>query len=182
MSAGSNTAPSKKRSGPSVSAPWCAPTASGEASAPSSFMLAPGIGTPGAGRLYTLQRQSDGRLTDLQVLYESNPGDGPDGFAMAQSGTVYLNFFLANQIAVIAPDGVERARIGVMTTGLNGSEIPFDAPASSAFDGDRLFVTNHSVNVRNPLSFAVLDVFAGEQGLPLFYPSIGGTSTEDDPC
>ena len=141
---------------------------------------APGFGTPGAGRIYTLERNAATKnLENLQVLYESNPGDGPDGFAVSASGKIFLNFFLANQIAVIdSATGAEITRIGAMTTGANGATdangipIPFDAPASSAFSGQRLFVTNHAVNTRNPNSFAIFDIFAGEAGLPLFRPVI----------
>jgi hypothetical protein len=51
--------------------------------------------------------------------------------------------------------------------------VPVDAPASAAFLGERLLVTNHSAIAGNPGSWAVLDVHAGEAGLPLLYPSTG---------
>ena len=142
----------------------------------------PGVGNPGAGRLYTLQRQADGSLGNLTLLFDGAPTEGPDGFAIGQSGRIYVASFLSNQVLVLSPQGEVVARVGTAGMGANGTEIPFDAPASVAFDGTRILVTNHAVVTRNPLSFAVLDVFVDEPGLPLFYPGLGGTNTEEGPC
>ena len=52
-------------------------------------------------------------------------------------------------------------------------EVPFDGPASAAFLGRRLLVTNQTSPVAgsgNPKHWAVLDVFAGERGLPRYLP------------
>ena len=141
----------------------------------------PGVGLPGAGRLYTLQRQPDGSLSDLTLLFDGAPGDAPDGFAIGQSGALYVASFVNNQVLVLNADGSVRDRIGVVVAGTNGTEIPFDSPANVAFDGQRILVTNHAVTTRNPLSFAVLDIFVAEAGLPLFMPTVGGTSMEDGP-
>ena len=51
---------------------------------------------------------------------------------------------------------------------------PFDAPASVAFLGDRVLVTNQSYPAGNPDHWAVFDVFAGEPGQPLFRPDLSG--------
>jgi hypothetical protein len=70
---------------------------------------------------------------------------------------------------VLSPGGEELAR-GPATPEENlALEVPLDGPASAAFVGRRLLVTNQSLG-GNPSSWAVLDVFAGERGLPLFYP------------
>ena len=47
-----------------------------------------------------------------------------------------------------------------------------DQPASAAFLGESVLVTNHALFSRNPDSYAVLDVFTGEPGLPLFRPDL----------
>ena len=52
-----------------------------------------------------------------------------------------------------------------------------DAPGSVAFFGRRALVTNHSALAGNPQSWAVLDLFAGERGLPL----IQAADTADPP-
>jgi hypothetical protein len=48
--------------------------------------------------------------------------------------------------------------------------VDLDNPASLAFDGRRLLVTNLSLFRRVEANFKVLDVFAGERGLPLPRP------------
>jgi hypothetical protein len=52
-------------------------------------------------------------------------------------------------------------------------DVPFDGPASMAFLGRRLLMTNQTdalVGSGNPEHWAVFDIFAGERGLPLFRP------------
>ena len=49
---------------------------------------------------------------------------------------------------------------------------PTSRPASAAFLGERVLVTNLALFSRNPDHYAVLDVFAAEPGLPLFRPVI----------
>jgi DNA-binding beta-propeller fold protein YncE len=122
-----------------------------------------------AGALYTLRIRSDGRPGPLTELWLSRPADGPDGFAIAQSGRIYVALAGANQIAVISPEGEELARAPATSEENSSLDVPLDGPASVAFLGRRLLVTNQSLS-GNPSSWAVLDVFAGERGLPLFYP------------
>ncbi len=87
----------------------------------------------------------------------------PDSLAFGASGTLYVTLAGASQIAVLDPDGVERHRI----TGPAGSAIPFDNPATMAFDDARqaLLVANHAI-FGDPAHFAVLRVFIGERGDP----------------
>ena len=75
---------------------------------------------------------------------------------------------------MVAPDGTLIARTPENEVENQMLEVPFDQPASAAFLGDRVLVTNHALFSRNPNSYAVLDVFADEPGLPLFRPVIPG--------
>ena len=97
---------------------------------------------------------------------------GPDGFALGRSGKVYLALAGASQIAVISPTGEELARVPASPLENTAEEIPVDAPGSVAFLGRRALVTNHSAIRGDPSSWAVLDLYVGERGLPLLYPRI----------
>jgi sugar lactone lactonase YvrE len=122
-----------------------------------------------AGALYSLRVKADGGPEALVELWISRPADGPDGFAIARSGTIYVALAGANQIVVLSPQGDELARAPATPVDNLALDVPLDGPASMAFLGRRLLVTNQSPS-GNPSSWAVLDVFAGEPGLPLFYP------------
>lgn len=51
--------------------------------------------------------------------------------------------------------------------------VAVDSPAGLAFDGTgSLLVANHAVFSANPAHFAVLDVYVGDRGAPLFLPVI----------
>ena len=110
------------------------------------------------------------RAGDLQLFWRSRTLDGPDGFAVARSGNVYLAIAGSSQIVVISAGGEELARVPSSPIENLLLEIPVDAPGSVAFLGRRVLVTNHSANAGNPSSWAVLDLYAGERGLPLFRP------------
>lgn len=124
------------------------------------------------GALYKLPIQPDGAAGELVPFWASQPADGPDGIAIARSGNVYVALAGASQIALISPQGTELARAPADPVENLGLEVPVDAPGSAAFLGRRLLVTNHSAILGNPSSWAILDVFAGEPGLPLHYPVI----------
>src|SRR5205085_812381 len=105
-----------------------------------------GVTTPGdptSGKLYKLPIQPDGKPGTLTKLWESGPREGPDGFALAASGNVYLALVGpgANQVVEIGPDGKELARFPDANAN-SQMEVPFDSPSSVQFDGDRLIVTN----------------------------------------
>src|SRR5207248_359756 len=95
-----------------------------------------GGGNPASGRILTTQigagtqgaSPGSGKPGPLKVFWESQPFDGPDGFALAQSGNVYVALLVSNQIGVIGPDGKERERFPSAPTagGANGSTVPFD--------------------------------------------------------
>jgi sugar lactone lactonase YvrE len=129
----------------------------------------PVTGDPTSGALYTLPVRADGRAGRLAQFWRSRPFDGPDGFALARSGNVYLALAGANQIALISRRGQEVARRPRDPAENALLPVPLDGPASAAFLGDRVLVTNQST-AGVPSSWAVLDVYAGEPGLPLFKP------------
>ena len=92
-------------------------------------------------------------------------------FAIAQSGAIYVALLVTNQIGVIGPDGTERERFPpTPLLGDNGSAIPFDNPSSVRFLGTRLMVANQSYIMGDTTHMAILDVEAGEPGLPEYVP------------
>ncbi len=129
-----------------------------------------GGGNPASGRILTTQIGADGKPGPVKVFWESNPFDGPDGFALAKSGNVYVALLVANAIGVIGPDGVEKERFPSSSGGANGSAVPFDSPSSVRFDGTRIMVANQSYFTGDPTHQAILDVETGEPGLPEFIP------------
>jgi hypothetical protein len=109
----------------------------------------------------------------MRLLWESGPADLPDGFTIARSGKLYVPLAgVANQIAVVAPDGTELERFPSSAgDGNNGSPVPFDTPSSARFLGTRLIVANQSFT-GNRDNQAVLDVETGELGLPELIPGL----------
>jgi sugar lactone lactonase YvrE len=132
----------------------------------------PTAGNSLTGRLYTVPVQADGRPGPLTEVWESRPLDAPDGLAIAQSGNVYVALAGANQVLKLSPQFAELARAPADPVANQEEEIPLDGPGSIVFLDDRLLVSNHSPIFGNPSSWAILDVYAGETGLPLHYPQI----------
>jgi streptogramin lyase len=128
--------------------------------------------SPTTGELYTLPIEPNGTPGRLRTIYESGSAEAPDGFALAKSGNVYLALVgpNVNKLAVIAPDGHEIARISHEASGPR--DVPFDEPASVWFDGRRLIVANDAFFSGDPSHFALFDVYAGEQGRPVFIPRL----------
>jgi sugar lactone lactonase YvrE len=127
----------------------------------------------GAGALFEIPLQGRrGRAGEPEALWTSRPFDGPDGFAIARSGRIYLALAGTSQIALLSPSGEEINRVPPNPVANQQEEIPVDSPASVAFLGRRALVTNHSALAGNPESWAILDVWAGERGLPLHKPVI----------
>ena len=128
-------------------------------------------GNPSSGRLFTIPIQPDGKPGEMKQLWESRPADGPDGFGIARSGAIYMSLLVANQLAVIEPDGTERERFPATPGGgANGSAVPFDAPSNVSFLGTRLMVANQAFVSGDRTHHAILDVEAGEEGLPELIP------------
>ncbi|HEY0632196.1 MAG TPA: SMP-30/gluconolactonase/LRE family protein, partial [Thermoleophilaceae bacterium] len=121
---------------------------------------------PTTGKLYKVTIGADGKPGALKQLWESGPREGPDGFALAASGNIYLALVGpgANQLVEIAPDGKEIARANGPT------DVPFDSPSSVEFDGTRMIVTNDAYFSGDQSHMVIFDVFAGEPGEPVFVP------------
>jgi SMP-30/Gluconolactonase/LRE-like region len=132
----------------------------------------PNAGNPFTGRLYTVPVQPDGSPGPLTQVWESLPLDAPDGLAIARSGNVYVALAGSNQIVLLSPEFAELARVPADPMANQEEEVPLDGPGSIVFLDDRLLVSNHSPIRGDPASWAILDVFAGEPGLPLHYPRI----------
>ena len=129
-------------------------------------------GNPSTGRLYKVAIQADGSPGPLQQIWESGPAEAPDGFALAQSGNVYMALVGpgTNQLVEISPTGQELGRFPADRSGANGTAVPFDEPSSVVFDGTRLIVTNLAYASGNTDHQVLFDVEAGEPGLPVFVP------------
>jgi sugar lactone lactonase YvrE len=127
--------------------------------------------------LYELRVRADGAPGKLEQRWAAAASDVPDGFALARSGDAYVALAgtTGNAVAVVSAKGEEIARTPASELENQQLEVPFDQPASVAFLGERALVTNHALFSRNPARFAVLDVFAGEPGLPLFRPRVKAT-------
>lgn len=135
-----------------------------------------GAGNPSTGKLYSVPIRGSGADRSLTELWESRPVDGPDGFALARSGRLYVTLTAANQVVVLDREGNEVERFPSQPLeGGNGSPVPFDNPSSAMFLGRRLIVANQSFISGDPAHQALLDVFAGERGAPEFIPRRAGT-------
>jgi sugar lactone lactonase YvrE len=130
---------------------------------------------PTSGKLYRLPIRRNGQPGHLKQLWESRPGDLPDGFGIARSGRIYIaDAGLSNQIVVLGRHGQELTRFPkAPVTGENSSSVPFDTPSSATFLGDRILVANQSY-FGNSAHHAILDVQVGEPGVPVFVPPQAG--------
>ncbi len=128
------------------------------------------------GGLSKIAVDPDGSPGPITRIWEGIPGDLPDGFAVAKSGTIYLAAVgLTAQLVQIAADGAEVARFpSIPLTGDNGSPVPFDSPSGIAFRGTSLIVANQSALLGNTANMALLDVEAGEEGQAEFIPPNAG--------
>jgi sugar lactone lactonase YvrE len=139
-----------------------------------------GAGDPTTGKLYSVPIGADGKPGALKQLWESGPREGPDGFALAASGNVYMALAGpgANQLVLIDPDGKELARTPADPTTNQQMEVPYDSPSSVQFDGLRMIVTNDAYFSGDQTHFVLFDVFAGEPGEPVFVPGATQPSPE----
>ena len=75
---------------------------------------------------------------------------------------------------MVNADGTEQERFPeTPVTGENGSAVPFDTPSSATFLGRRIMVANQSFP-GNHDHHAILDVYVGERGVPIFVPRTAG--------
>jgi sugar lactone lactonase YvrE len=119
------------------------------------------------GRIYRLPLSGAGAL---KLVWEGRPFDVPDGIALAKSGNIWVALAGPDQVGVIDPTGREVARVPASMVENSQQEIPFDKPASVAFLGKRVLVTNQSLFNRDPQHWAVLAIEAGEEGVKPFGP------------
>ncbi len=127
------------------------------------------------GTLFRLGIREDGRPARMRALWTSQPGDLPDGFGIARSGRIYLaNAGLSNQLVRLSPTGEELGRFPADPgSGENGSAVPFDTPSNTTFAGRRVFVANQSFTGERD-HHAILDVYLGERGEPVWIPRRAG--------
>lgn len=122
---------------------------------------------PAFGRLYSIRRVKNPKSQDLRLVHEFGPGDEPDGIALGVTGKLYVALTGTNGVSVIDRHGDEIQRF----TGPIGSPIPYDGPASIAFDGrGSILVTNHAPITNNADHFAVLQQYVADKGFPLARP------------
>ncbi|KQU50495.1 hypothetical protein ASG84_25885 [Rhodococcus sp. Leaf278] len=92
--------------------------------------------------------------------------------AIGTSGRIYLpisNPFI-NSIQVVDPNnGAMVAELPTLVDRVTRS-IPYSTPASVAFRGTSLIVSNHGLLAIDPRQWAILELGVGETGLPLHYP------------
>ena len=131
---------------------------------------------PANGKLYELPIKRTGKPGKLSTLWTSQPADLPDGFSIARSGHLYVACAgLSNQLVELSATGKELARFpSTPGAGDNGSSIPFDTPSSATFLGRRLLVANQSFT-GDTSHHAILDVYVGERGAPVFIPARAGS-------
>lgn len=123
------------------------------------------------GKLYRVPLRGERTLTRLWV---SRPMDLPDGFAFARSGRVYVANAGSNQLVVLDEDYVEVERVpGLPVTGDNGSPVPYDTLSNATFAGRSILVANQSF-LGTAAHHAILDVYVGERGAPVFVPRTAG--------
>lgn len=123
------------------------------------------------GTIYRIDVKPDGSAGTLARVGRIGIGDG---LAIGASGRLYapLSQPGANRIEVLDGDTGEVLDELPSSATQQTLAIPFDDPASVAFSGTQLLVTNHSMYSQNPDHFAVLWLEVGEPGLPLHYPSL----------
>jgi sugar lactone lactonase YvrE len=127
---------------------------------------------PSTGKLYTVPIEPDGQPGQLKQIWESAPAEAPDGFALARSGNIYLSLVgpSGNAVVELSPLGSEIARVPQNAAANEMLAVPFDAPGSVSFDGDNVIVTNESSLNNNSADWALLEISAGEPGLPPSLP------------
>jgi CubicO group peptidase (beta-lactamase class C family) len=125
------------------------------------------LSTVGRGVVYRIAVLADGSPGKLEQVATFGIGDG---MAIGMDGKIYLPISnpLDSGIDVVDP-GLGNVVQRLPETSVNGG-VPLDGPASVAFRGTELLITNHALFTDNPEHWAILAIDAGQPGLPLFYP------------
>jgi sugar lactone lactonase YvrE len=131
-------------------------------------------GTPAQGIIWTLPIVAQPTAADLEVFYTYlEPADGPDGIAFGASGRLYVALAGMSQVSILEPDGTEFLRFPDAVSN-QMQEVPYDLPASVAFDGSgSLLVTNQSFFAADPSHWVVFRAWVDDTALPLQEPTIG---------
>lgn len=138
-------------------------TPSGDALLDVTASFVPGIN--GRGALYRFPIVQ-GKPGPLSLVWTSNPGEGPDGFALGTSGRVYVPTLVTNRIAVVSPTGTEVASYG-------GTGSLLDAPSSVTFTGKgAALVTNLTYFSNNTANDRVLRLSLDDDGVPALRPRV----------
>ncbi len=119
--------------------------------------------TPLQGIVYSLPLVATPVPSDLEVFHVfTQPASGPDGIAFGSSGRLYVVLAGSNQVAILGPDGSQVTTFPSAVSNLR-QDIPYDAPASVAFDGSgSLLITNHAFFTGLQRSWAVLRAFVDD--------------------
>lgn len=131
--------------------------------------LTPDISTIGRGVVYRIALDSNGSPGPLERIAVVAQGDG---LAIGMSGRIYLPISnpLINSVQVVDPNnGSIVAELPTLADRVARS-IPYSTPASVAFRGTSLIVSNHGLLAIDPRQWAILELGVGETGLPLHHP------------
>src|SRR5690606_30910573 len=111
---------------------------------------------PSLGHVYRIPHVDDPQPEEMELFHPFQGFLVPDSLVFGDSGKLYVSLAGAQpSIAVLDTDGEQVA----LLQGPAGSDIPFDAPATMAFDDAKksLLVANHAI-FGDPANFAVLRV------------------------
>lgn len=116
---------------------------------------------PSLGHVYRIPLVDAPAQGEIELFHTFAGFAVPDSLVFGESGKLYVSLAGSPAISVLDTDGDEIALI----QGPSGSAIPFDGPATMAFDGNKkaLLVANHAI-FGDPANFAVLRVRVGERG------------------
>ncbi|OZD06983.1 hypothetical protein CH275_07185 [Rhodococcus sp. 06-235-1A] len=132
--------------------------------------LVPSVESFGRGVVHRLSVTPDGRPGALETVAVASQGDG---LAIGSSGRIYLPIAnpLYNAVEVVDPD--TRSVVASLPTPVESitRSIPYSTPASVAFRGTSLIVSNHGLLAIDPRQWAILELGVGETGLALHYPT-----------
>ncbi|GHP18079.1 hypothetical protein RN2511_028150 [Rhodococcus sp. NKCM2511] len=131
--------------------------------------LVPRVESFGRGVVHRLSVMPDGAPGELETVAVASQGDG---LAIGSSGRIYLPIAnpLYNALEVVDPD--TRSVVASLPTPVESitRSIPYSTPASVAFRGTSLIVSNHGLLAIDPHQWAILELGVEETGLPLHYP------------
>lgn len=125
---------------------------------------------PGTGGILAWDIAPDGSAAaGPRVIWQSLPGEGTYGVAVARSGNLVVTNYLLSSLVKITPDGRELAHTSELTTRLR--DVPPDNPSGITWAGDGVLVANPSAHLQIKRNRAILDVFAGEVGAEPIFPA-----------